>query len=95
MKDVVFFIAQGLCIGELIEEFETENNFKIKNPALVITRANEFMLAPFLQLVEEDTITVDKKDIAFKSYFTPKRELWNNYSRIFGSGIISADALPL
>jgi hypothetical protein len=102
-KIVGVFLPQGFIIGELVGDVtETKSDFepekaviKVKNPALVITRQTEVVLAPFLQLVEEQEVRVDVADIAFKQIFTPKKELVNHYNQIYGSGLVITDVLPL
>lgn len=94
-----FFLPQGMIIGEVTEHcssFDSKKiQIKVKNPALVITKQNGVMLAPFLQLVDEQEITLDMEDIAFKQLFTPKLELANHYSQLFGSGIVVANTLSM
>lgn len=79
------FIPQGLVIGELTEE--VNGSIRIKNPALIISRQESIAFANLLQLVEENEITVKREDIAFNCTFTPKTEILNHYTRLFGSGI--------
>lgn len=86
-----FFIPQGLVIGEVTEIGDT---VVTKNPALIITRQNDVMLAPLLHLVEENTIDLKLDDIAFKQVFTPKRDLVNHYNQMFGSGLVLTTAMP-
>lgn len=87
-----FFIPQGFVIGEVVDENAT--SFVIKNPALVITRPNGLVLAPILQLVEENQITISLESVAFKTAFTPQVELANEYRKVFGSGIVVSNTLP-
>lgn len=86
-----FFIPQGLVIGEITEQDDT---VVTKNPALIITRQNEVVLAPLLHLVEETTISLKLVDIAFKQVFTPKRDLVNHYNQMFGSGLVLTTTMP-
>lgn len=88
-----FFLQQGFVIGDIVGL--DDSSFIVKNPALVITRSNGLVLAPFLQLVEEDTVKIQFKDITFGQLFTPHVELSNEYNKIFGSGIIVSNTLPL
>lgn len=88
-----FFLQQGFVIGDIVKL--NDSSFIVKNPALVITRANGLVLAPFLQLVEEDTVEIQFKDVTFSKLFTPHVELANEYNKVFGSGIIVSNTLPL
>lgn len=95
-----FFLPQGMVIGEVTESpsFDFDPNktkITVKNPALVITRQNEVILAPFLQLVDENEIDLDLEDVAFKQLFTPKTELANHYNQLYGSGLVVTNVLPL
>lgn len=87
-----FYVPQGLVIGEVAS---IENGkVAVKNPAMVISRQTDVLLMPLLHLVEENEMTIEMKDIAFGSLFTPKRELENHYQQIFGSGIIVSSMVP-
>lgn len=88
-----FFLPQGMIIGEVTESNKEE--IRVKNPALVVTRQTEVILAPFLQLVDEKEIVLDLADVAFKQLFTPKTELANHYNQLYGSGLVVTNALPL
>lgn len=94
-----FFLPQGMIVGDVSSaqsESEPYKNFvKVKNPALVITRQTEVILAPFLQLVDEKEITLDLDDVAFKQLFTPKTELANHYNQLYGSGLVVTNSLIL
>lgn len=87
-----FYIPQGLVIGEIISTDDEE--IIVKNPAMVISRQTDVLLVPLLHLVEENEVTIEMKDIAFGSIFTPKRELENHYQQIFGTGIIVSSRIP-
>lgn len=87
-----FFIPQGFVIAEVEE---TVSGFIANNPALVITRPNGVVLAPILQLVEENSVHIDKKDVSFGQLFTPHIDLANEYRKVFGSGIVVSNVLPL
>jgi len=86
-----FFIPQGLVIAEVTENSDT---VIAKNPALIITRQNEVILAPLLHLVEENTVSLKLDEIVFKCVFTPKRELVNHYNQMFGSGLVLTTSMP-
>jgi hypothetical protein len=94
-----FFLPQGMIIGEVTESYSAyepeKKEIKVKNPALVITRQTEVILAPFLQLVDEKEITLDLENVAFKQLFTPKNELANHYNQLYGSGLVVTNVLPL
>lgn len=94
-----FFLPQGMVIGEVTESRSVfdpnKTKITVKNPALVITRQNEVVLAPFLQLVDENEIDLDLEDVAFKQIFTPKTELANHYNQLYGSGLVVTNVLPL
>lgn len=91
-----FFLPQGMIVGEVTDVFDEKRvSFKVKNPALVITRQSEVILAPFLQLVDENEITLDLEDVAFKQLFTPKTELTNHYNQLYGSGLVVSNSLIL
>lgn len=87
-----FYVPQGLVIGDFISSNDVE--ITVKNPAMVISRQTDVLLMPLLHLVEENEVTIEIKDIAFGSLFTPKRELENHYQQIFGSGIIVSSRVP-
>lgn len=87
-----FYLPQGLIIGDMTDVID--GKMVIRNPALVIARSNEVALAPLLYLVEEKEIRIEFKDIAFGVTFTPKRDLENNYNKIFGSGLVLTTAMP-
>jgi hypothetical protein len=87
-----FYLPQGLIIGD-VSEFD-ENRIVVKNPALIIARATEVILAPLLHLVEETQIELNMKDVAFNALFTPKRELVNHYNQLYGSGLVLTTAMP-
>jgi hypothetical protein len=94
MKICAVYIPQGFVIGEQIEE-AIQESITIKNPTLVVVRPNGAALAPLLHMVDEDTITIKISDLAFGTVFTPKTELANEYRKLFGSGIIVSNVLPL
>lgn len=87
----VFYLPQGLVIGDVTEN--DKNEAIVKNPALIIARANDVLLAPLLNLVEEKEIKIKLSEIPFNSLFTPKRELLNHYNQIYGSGIVLSSSL--
>jgi hypothetical protein len=93
MNIVAFFLPQGMVIGECIQS--SADTMEVRNPALVITRQNDVMLAPFLQLVEETSITIKFEDLAFKQVFTPIQTLTNHYNQIYGSGLVVTNVLPM
>jgi len=88
-----FYLPQGLIIGDVSYSL-TGEKIMVKNPAMVIVRQSEVILAPLLHLVEENQIELDMKDVAFNSLFTPKRELENHYNQIYGSGLVLTTAMP-
>lgn len=87
-----FFIPQGMFVGEVSDS--VDGVFKVTQPAMVIVRQTGVSLAPFLQLVEETTIEVRLDDLAFRTFFTPKRELENHYNQVFGSGLVLSSSIP-
>lgn len=89
-----FYIPQGLIIGDVSNSSTVENRIVVTNPALVIARQSDVILAPLLVLVEENQIELDMKDIAFNTVFTPKRELINHYNQLYGSGIVLTTSMP-
>lgn len=89
-----FYIPQGLIIGDVTNSTTDTNRIVVKNPALVIARQTDIILAPLLHLVEENQIELDMKDIAFNMVFTPKRELENHYNQIYGSGLVLTTSMP-
>lgn len=89
-----FYLPQGLIIGDVTKSDFDENGIVVKNPALIIARANEVILAPLLHLVEETQIELNMKDVAFNTLFTPKRELVNHYNQIYGSGLVLTTSMP-
>lgn len=88
-----FYLPQGLIIGDVSDSL-TGEKIMVKNPAMVIVRQSEVILAPLLHLVEENQIELDMKDVAFNSLFTPKRELENHYNQIYGSGLVLTTSMP-
>lgn len=82
------FMHMGLIIGDFKENMD--GTYTIKNPVLFVAKERTATFAPFLNMMEEDEITVDKNDCFFKQVFTPAVNLRNEYNRIFGSGIIEA-----
>lgn len=89
-----FYLPQGLIIGDVTNSVTEETRIIVKNPALVIVRQSDVILAPLLHLVEENQIDIDMKDVAFNSLFTPKRELENHYNQFFGSGLVLTTSMP-
>lgn len=89
-----FYIPQGLIIGDVTNSATEENRIVVKNPALVIARQSDVILAPLLHLVEENQIELNLKDVAFNMVFTPKRELINHYNQLYGSGLVLTTAMP-
>jgi hypothetical protein len=75
-----------------------ENEVVVKKPVQVImqpTKEGPMMaFAPFLDYAEEFTTGIElyKSDILCVT--TPNRELANQYSKMFGSGIEIASAIP-
>lgn len=89
-----FYLPQGLIVGDVTKSTTKENCFVVKNPTLVIARQTEVILAPLLHLVEEDRFEIDIEDVAFKTLFTPKRELINHYNQLYGSGLVLTTSMP-
>lgn len=89
-----FYIPQGLIIGDVSNSPTVENRIIVTNPALVIARQSDVILAPLLILVEENQIELDINDLAFHAVFTPKRELINHYNQLYGSGIVLTTTMP-
>lgn len=89
-----FYLPQGLIIGDVTNSVTEKTRIVVKNPALVIVRQSDVILAPLLHLVEEDRLEIDMKDVAFNALFTPKRELENHYNQIFGSGLVLTTSMP-
>jgi hypothetical protein len=89
-----FYIPQGLIIGDVTNSATEETRIVVKNPALVIARQSDVILAPLLHLVEENQFEIDMKDIAFNTVFTPKRELVNHYNQLYGSGLVLTTSMP-
>ena len=89
-----FYLPQGLIIGDVTNSVTEKTRIVVKNPALVIVRQSDVILAPLLHLVEEDRLEIDMKDVAFNTLFTPKRELENYYNQIFGSGLVLTTSMP-
>ena len=89
-----FYIPQGLIIADVSNSDSEENRFRVRNPALVIARQSDVILAPLLHLVEEHEFEISLKDVAFNTMFTPKRELENHYNQLFGSGLVLTTAMP-
>lgn len=95
MSVVLFFLPQGQIIGGLEEVSNDGKSFRISNPAMVIARDQEVMLAPLLHFTEEKTIQVDIDSLAFGQYFTPIKDLENHYNQMFGSGLVIANGTGL
>lgn len=89
-----FYLPQGLIIGDVTNSVTEENRIVVKNPALVIARQSDVILAPLLHLVNENQFEIDMKDVAFNTLFTPKRELENHYNQIYGSGLVLTTSMP-
>lgn len=89
-----FYIPQGLIIADVSNSDSEENRVVVRNPALVIARQSDVILAPLLHLVEESQFEMSMKDIAFNTLFTPKRELENHYNQLYGSGLVLTTAMP-
>lgn len=97
MKLVLFFLPQGMIIGEEITLISPNSNNtlkNIKNPALIVIQGKNVALGPFLGMTEENIITISIEEVAFKQFFTPKMELVNVYNQMFGSGLMVANHLP-
>lgn len=89
-----FYIPQGLIIADVSMSDSEENRVVVRNPALVIARQSDVILAPLLHLVEESQFEINLKDITFNTLFTPKRELANHYNQLYGSGIVLTTSMP-
>ncbi len=89
-----FYLPQGLIIGDVTNSVTEENRIVVKNPALIVARQTEVILAPLLHLVEETEIKLKLSDLAFETTFTPKRELINHYNQIYGSGLVLTTSMP-
>lgn len=87
-NDIIgIFIPQGFCIGKILNR--DENVISIENPVLIISRGDQVMFAPILNMVKETVINIPIKDVSFNGdLFTPAIELVNQYNSIFGSGIV-------
>ena len=89
-----FYIPQGLIIADVSKSDSEDNQFRVRNPALVIARQSDVILAPLLHLVEEHEFEISLKDVAFNTMFTPKRELVNHYNQLYGSGLVLTTSMP-
>jgi len=80
---------------ELIGAEVGENTYEdIANVIMVPSQGKQvgLGLAPFLPYIEETKLTIDSRHVIVKG--TPTKEMINNYSRIFGSGIQIASSIP-
>jgi hypothetical protein len=97
---LITFKTNHTIIGETDDEVTNKlfNTFKIKQPVQVVvqpTKEGPMMgFAPFLDFAEEFLTGIElcKDDVLCVT--TPSRELQNQYSKVFGSGIEIASAIP-
>jgi hypothetical protein len=82
------FLNTGLVIGDFEEDME--GNYKINKPVLAVATRDNVTLIPFLNMMEEQSITVKPSDCLYGQVFTPIAELRNYYNQVFGSGIVEA-----
>lgn len=89
-----FYLPQGMIIADVSNSDSEDDRFRVRNPALVIARQSDVILAPLLHLVEEHEFEISLKDVAFNAMFTPKRELVNHYNQLYGSGLVLTTSMP-
>lgn len=81
---------------ELIGEVTSHGDYTIKQPCalqMVVSRTDNtpsMSLIPYAFYVEEHTITVSRETVIWVA--KPVTEVYNQYNRIFGSGIQLASA---
>lgn len=85
-------------ISEVIETEEVTDHIKLKNPATIRvqqTAPGQFQigLGPFMPTAEEERNdrVIELNRIAVVATANPKRDILNEYNKIFGSNIVLAD----
>ena len=89
----IFYIPQGMCMGRVLKY--DNDGADIENPTLVVTRSGSIILVPLLDLVEEKYVSIKYSDCMFNKFFTPKNELRNQYTSIFGGIQIPQNMLDI
>jgi hypothetical protein len=88
MEIKAVFLNTGLVMG--VFEEVIEGYYKINKPALVLATRDNVTLVPFLNMMEEQSITIESSDCLYGQVFTPITELRNYYNQVFGSNVIDA-----
>lgn len=86
MNIKAIYSQMGVIVGDFIHESETE--FEINNPILLVTQRENAALVPLLSLMEETNITIKKDSVLSGRAFTPVIDVINNYNQLYGSGIV-------
>lgn len=84
------FMQMGLIMGDFQEDMD--GNYTVTKPVLVITQRDNATFVPFLEMMEEQSITIKSSECLFGQTFTPTVEIRNHYNQLFGSGIIEAQS---
>lgn len=89
-------------ISEVAETLQETDYIILKNPAVVRTQQvapNQFQigLGPFLAIAEEvkNDRTIELKKSAVIATAPPKKDILNEYNKIFGSNIIIPDTAAI
>lgn len=80
------YSQMGVVVGDFIHESETE--FEINNPVMLVTQRDSAVLVPILALMEETNVTIKKDSVLSGRSFTPVIDIINNYNKLYGSGIV-------
>lgn len=80
------FTQMGIIIGEFIHE--SEMDYEINNPCLLVTQRDSAGIIPLLALMEETNVTVKKDAVFSGKNFTPIVDVINKYNEMYGSGIV-------
>lgn len=103
MTDVKCFVLKGNPTTFMGEFVESENDFQyvVKTPVMIMLipprtpeEGTSVSFVPFLQFTDEfkTGVTFHRADVL--TIAEPVTELRNQYSSIFGSGIVLASGLP-
>lgn len=84
----VLYTAMGMIIGDVTENETLKSNtpqtLNVENPCVIQFTQKGVMLAPLLDFVEENSLTINLSELTFQDVFEPIVAVRNEYTTMYG-----------
>lgn len=79
----------GIIIADINEVIEDSNSYKLTDVANIQLTEQGARIVPLnvLELVEEKELVISKDDLLSRNLYTPIKEIYNEYTRMYSNGI--------